>query len=391
MKIAKLFAGDPNNQKGAFNNILERCKRLAEVEADVDCYIIRYYHSFFLRVLKKRFKKPQLEDEIVVQGLRFKNLWVEMDFWDYIFSILLKQRLPVGRRQLIRYVENFSQYDLLSVHGYGAVFIADKCKERFNIPFVATWHGSDINYTPFFSNTLYKKAKFYLERADHNFFVSQKLLEKSELISSIAKKSVLYTGPSQLFYDNINQLNSSIPKRLDFPSDNVIAFVGNLIDVKNVLCLPDIFKAVKARFEDVCFLIVGDGDLQEKLERRLHKLGLHKDVIMTGKMMPNDVPHIMRKVDILVLPSKNEGLPLVTLEAQLVGAAVVGSDRGGIPESIGIENSFALENDFVERISGRIIELLRSGERPSGLPEKFSWEYALRREKEVHESLVRAR
>ena len=50
------------------------------------------------------------------------------------------------------------------------------------------------------------------------------------------------------------------------------------------------------------------------------------------------MPDIMNCIDVLVLPSLNEGLPLVCAEAISCGAAVVGSDVGGIAEVIGSEN-----------------------------------------------------
>lgn len=49
-------------------------------------------------------------------------------------------------------------------------------------------------------------------------------------------------------------------------------------------------------------------------------------------------------------------MPRVTLEAKACGVHVVGSDRGGIPESIGSENCFTLDDQFVNNISNRITE-----------------------------------
>jgi glycosyltransferase involved in cell wall biosynthesis len=80
---------------------------------------------------------------------------------------------------------------------------------------------------------------------------------------------------------------------------------------------------------------------------------------------------------LLVLPSLNEGLPRVTLEALACGVPVVGSDVGGIPEVIGEENVFELNPMFEKNISKRAIEILKNNEPAKPFPEEFSWDGAV--------------
>ena len=66
-------------------------------------------------------------------------------------------------------------------------------------------------------------------------------------------------------------------------------------------------------------------------------------------------------MDVLFLPSLNEGLPLVTVEALSCGCHVVGSRVGGIPESIGIENTVCLDDvNFERKMAERVLELIDS-------------------------------
>lgn len=388
-KIAKIFFGNPKNQKGLFNNVIERTKHLIEVESNVDCYIIRLEHSLIIRVLKKNFKKPKREDLSIIDGLIFKNLWITMGIFDYLITHRFNRRLIVGIKQIRQYTPLFRNYDLLSVHGLEAAYLSTQVKKRYNIPFVTTWHGSDINITPFSSNHKRAHAKQLLDAADHNFFVSKKLLDTSNRISDTLKKSVLYTGPASSFKIYNVTKKDEIRNKLGIKTKYVVGFIGNLIPIKNVLILPFIFKELQSNSNDISFVIVGDGDLEDQLKNEFNRQGL-KNLHMLGSKMPSAIPDIMNCLDILILPSLNEGLPMVTMEALACGVHVIGSNRGGIPEIIDIHNCFELDDNFVNNVSTRIIDLLHNNKvaHPE-LPKKFSWSSTLEKEISVHNKILK--
>ena len=91
------------------------------------------------------------------------------------------------------------------------------------------------------------------------------------------------------------------------------------------------------------------------------------------------MPALMNCVDVLVLPSFNEGLPLVCAEALRCGANVVGSDVGGIAEVIGKDNVVPLGDDFVPQIARKIVAMLH--DKPvQTVPEAISWAKTAARE-----------
>ncbi|MGP4865180.1 glycosyltransferase family 4 protein [Psychrobacter sp. T6-5] len=385
MKIAKVLVGNPSNRKGFFNNVIERTKHLMAIESEVDCYMIRIDYGIVMRILKRQFGKSVLDEFYTIDGITFKNLWIKMGALDYLLTHRLHRNIVLSEKQLENYLPIFEQYDLLSSHGIEASYLSKLVKNRYSIPFITTWHGSDINITPSKSTKSKQKIKQLLESANHNFFVSKKLLETASTISIKAKKSVLYTGPSSAFYRYDDARRIEIIEKYSINTSHVVGFIGNFVSIKNVLLLPEIFLKLQNSLDDISFVIVGNGELERKLKEKLAKSKI-KNLHMLGKQEPENVAEIMNMLDVLILPSLNEGLPRVTLEAQACGVHVVGSNRGGIPEAIGSSNCFELDENFIDAISARILILLKN-KSLAKLSNGFSWPNAIRHEREVHQNV----
>ena len=106
----------------------------------------------------------------------------------------------------------------------------------------------------------------------------------------------------------------------------VVTLVARLVPVKRV----DRFLRVAtllADLPDTQFLIVGDGDLREKL--RSTPMAQRLDSSLTWAGMLRDIPTVMRASDVVVLTSDNEGTPVSLIEAQAAGLPVVSTDVGG--------------------------------------------------------------
>ena len=99
------------------------------------------------------------------------------------------------------------------------------------------------------------------------------------------------------------------------------------------------------------------------------------------------MPEMLNCVDIQILPSKNEGLPLITIEALKCGANVVGSNVGGISEAIGKDNVFNLDSDFVGNISDRIIYMLENNFKQP-LSGEFDWKITAKKEYSIYQGIL---
>ena len=118
----------------------------------------------------------------------------------------------------------------------------------------------------------------------------------------------------------------------------VVGFVGVFRPEKGVEYFLEMAALLKARMPDVRFLAVGGESAVEdvgwlsKMKAYAAELGVHDRVRFTGSR--EDIPDIMASLDVLVVPSLNEGFGRVIVEAGAAGVPVVGADAAGIPEVI---------------------------------------------------------
>lgn len=127
-------------------------------------------------------------------------------------------------------------------------------------------------------------------------------------------------------------------KTLKIEDSVIIGTVGGLRIQKNHSFLIDVMKILSQKERNYKLLIVGEGPLKEKLEQKVKNYNLEKNVIFLG--CRSDVNELYSAMDIFVLPSKYEGLPVVGIEAQATGLQCLFSDR--ITREAGLINSFFL-------------------------------------------------
>jgi len=124
------------------------------------------------------------------------------------------------------------------------------------------------------------------------------------------------------------------PAALSSNSIKNILFAARLDPVKRPMLVADIAKAlVTLRPQrDFRFTVAGDGPEKEWFTRRVRKLGL--DAVFDFRGQVSDLAPLYAASDILILPSRSEGVPLVILEALACARPVLASKAGSIPEVV---------------------------------------------------------
>ena len=119
----------------------------------------------------------------------------------------------------------------------------------------------------------------------------------------------------QFAFDEVKR--NKLRKELGLQDCFVIGHVGRFMKQKNHDFLVDIFAEVVKKQDNAKLLLIGDGPLREQIENKVKTLGLNEKVIFTG--VRSDVADLYNAMDVFVLPSFYEGLPVVGVEVQANG------------------------------------------------------------------------
>lgn len=387
MRIAIITDNSPEDKKGAFMATHNRIKYLlAHKDLEVDVFSIQEYENWLTRRLRKT-KRVKKEPFYKYDGITYKYLWKDFSIFNYILRSIFHKQSPFLIYSLYKWRKLFFSYDLLSAHSYVPGILAYMIHKENKIPYTITWHGSEIHTDPQKNNTILKWTKKLIKNATMNFFVSESLLLKSNEFIYSTNKQVLYNGVDPLIFNNQNRSKPKDDQSFNELSYH-IAFIGSLLTVKNAELLPSIFETIFHHQSNIFFHVIGDGKLKTQIEVQCKQLNL--PIRFYGNLSPEQMPHILHQLDLILLPSKNEGLPLVALEALACGVAVIGSRVGGITEIIGLNNTVPLNENFIPEFADLAIQKINNPTKII-LANEFSWEKTAEKEYEFYKKSCRSR
>jgi glycosyltransferase involved in cell wall biosynthesis len=129
-------------------------------------------------------------------------------------------------------------------------------------------------------------------------------------------------------------------------------------------CPQDFIKLaglVNRSIPGVKFILAGDGILRKRVERLIAGSHLEGKVILTG--WRRDIRRVLSALDVFVLTSLWEGLPVTVLEAMAAAKVVIATDTGGVREAV--ENGrtgFLIQPHDVEGLAKKLVSLLMEDE-----------------------------
>ncbi len=197
-------------------------------------------------------------------------------------------------------------------------------------------HGRDIHDIDG-SNKKYNVLRRALRFLVHRYIAVSQDLEQwlIEVVKvPAAKVRQIYNGVDQQTFSP-GPANVATPAGFLADDIQIVGTVGRLAEVKDQLTLIQAFhQLIKGPLENrrLRLLIVGDGPMYQTLYDKITELGLSEYIWMPGDR--EDIPELLRLMDIFVLPSLGEGISNTLLEAMATGLPLVATRVGGNPELI---------------------------------------------------------
>jgi glycosyltransferase involved in cell wall biosynthesis len=225
-----------------------------------------------------------------------------------------------------------SRADVLHTHDYKTNILGGLVARRADrsMPWVATVH---LHTATTRRLLVYRAVDLFLLRlADRVITVSRD--QRRLLLRRGVDRRRLVLVPNVIDADAFAARvgDRSVTRRdLEVPPDApLIALVGRLTSQKGVDSFLDAACQVRSGHPQARFIVAGTGSDRAALEARCRELGLNGVVRFLGYR--SDVAALLGASDVVVLPSRSEGLPVVLLEALAVGRPIVATAVGGVPD-----------------------------------------------------------
>jgi glycosyltransferase involved in cell wall biosynthesis len=113
-----------------------------------------------------------------------------------------------------------------------------------------------------------------------------------------------------------------------------VGTIARLFHLKGHDDLLDIAPDLCRKWPDLRFVWVGDGLLNEAFQTRMRQMGLRDRFILTGLVPPAVVPELTGAMDLVVHPSRREGLARALVQGELAGKPVIAYDIDGNREAL---------------------------------------------------------
>lgn len=233
----------------------------------------------------------------------------------------------------IKYTENLDkffkqhkEYKIVHSHINQVTGLILERANKANIPVrIAHSHGSQSSknlivkaYKDYLGKKILKNATLFFACSEMaaKWLFKEKSKDAIIINNGIEMEKFLYTEEKR------NKIRKDLSIRED---DTVIGNISRLSKVKNHMFLIDIFYEYQKKNPKSYLILVGDGKLRKKIENKVKKMKIEKNVKILGSRVDTD--YLYSAFDYFVFPSLNEGLGIALIEAQVSGLKCFASDK----------------------------------------------------------------
>lgn len=296
-------------------------------------------------------KNEEFRNEILKQGGKF--IAVEGLEDNYIGKIIFFRKLAKELKK--------SKFDVIHIHSGNIIgFVLGMLAVRKSKNSYIILHSHNSGFDTFKNKILKKLFNRTLLRADKYLACSKEaaIAKFPKKVIDEEKFEIIKNGIELESYQFDLETRQEVRKNLDIADDELLmGFVGRLEDQKNPLFLLELLEKMISMRPNARLAIIGDGSLKEQMKEICKIKNLEDRVLFLGER--KDVPKLMQAFDLLLLPSKYEGLGIVVIEAQAASLPVFVSEN--VPEEGNITELFnkislqQTQNEWCETILNKTV------------------------------------
>lgn len=249
---------------------------------------------------------------------------------------------------------------VIHTHGYKTTLLGFIIAKMNNIPIVVTqhlWSGAKS-----FKLKMYIKLEALIMRFIPTVVAVSEQIKKEIIKNGVSpqKVTVIDNGINIDKYCKSDDFSSNLKLQLNLPDKAlIVGTLARLSKQKGINYLLEAAKIILEKASNTHFLIVGDGPLRNELHDFAEDLGIFENIHFLG--FRTDCEKLLKIMDIFVLSSIDEGLPMALLEAMATKKPVVVTSVGSIPKVIkNNENGFLVEPANSKELAEKIIYLLNN-------------------------------
>lgn len=259
----------------------------------------------------------------------FVNMYDQICFQDeYERNNSKVYDLPNYRVHPLKYVKNLKnilvneKYDVLHFNMNSAIFLYPLIAAKLaGVPVrIAHSHNASSD-KGIIKDVLHNIIKIFIPLFANYYFACSDYAGKWFFSKKIMKSKSFFIINNAIKVDDFKfdeEKRIKIRKELMVAEDEiVIGHVGRFIKQKNHTFLIDLFREIVSVDSKFKLILIGVGELKDIIEEKVKKYGIENNVLFLGQR--SDVSDLYQAMDIFVLPSLYEGLPLVGIEAQVAG------------------------------------------------------------------------
>lgn len=289
MEQVRILHVVPNMNSGGLENLIMNLYRNIDRSKIQFDFLVHYQ------------KKGIFDDEIEKLGGKI-----------YRFTFREDNNIIKYIRDLNKFFKEHTEYKIVHGHMASLGYIYLGIAKKYKVPVrIAHSHGTSYlktlkGYVKFIT---FKFAKY---KSNVNFACSTEAGQY--LFGKKRKFEFIPNAIDMQKFEYNKKIREEVRRKLGIDDKIVIGNVGRFNLQKNHKFIIDIFNGVRKKKKEVILLLVGDGELHKDIEKQIQQLGIEEDVKLLG--VRKDTNELYQAMDIFLMPSLFEGLPLAGVEAQ---------------------------------------------------------------------------